>query len=1061
MLEYKCNLSCKLQSRDNFYSTNMTPRLSFSSFSSFHLCLLVVLALFRSCSSKQNSEHVLCIDAERQALLRFKHGLTDETHRLASWVAENKDCCNWYGITCDNSTGHVHRVHLPGHGGHCPAYSASYFTEKEYTDASKQRLKGDISRSLLDLKQLKHLDLSCNDFRGIQVPKFIGSLQNLKYLNLSNSKFGGTIPPQLGNLSNLNVLCLGSFHEFNEESTSMMNMQWLSGLGMLHHLDMSGVDLSEAVDWLQVINTLPSLVELHLSSCALSDIHPYVHRLNLTSLSLLDLSGNYFYISAPPQWISSMTSLVSLDLSMGFLGPLPSFRNLTSLEFLYLNGNNLMNSSLVLEELSNSNLISLGISSCGISSTLIDSLHNLTSLLSLDLSYNQLTRIIPKSLGNLCNVREIDLSWNSFGNITLTYLLKSFLECKSPALESLSLRGNYIDSIIPLTIGQLSLLRRLDISLNQVSGPIPYSMGRLSSLEVLDLSDNRINGSLPNWIGRLSSLKELILSNNQLDGNLPDSLGQISKLNSLGFSNNSLTGVVTESHFAKLVSLNYLDGAGNNLTFRPQVESWIPAFQLRELYLNSWVLGPDFPLWLQSQKKLTELDISNTHISSPMPESFFDSFPNLAYLDMSENRIQGNITLLVIPATLEEVNLSFNELLGSLQHLLCSNGVTKIKFLNLGNNNLSGVIRDCWEKWPSLGVLNLENNNLSGEIPRTLGSIDSLEFLSMRGNKISGRLPSSLMKLMKLKVLQLGRNELTGRIPTWIGTKLTLLRLLNLRANNLDGSISHEICYLNDVQILDLAHNNLDGNIPSCFNNFSILSGIEATPSDLFAFNFGRGPAYTIIGDSLVIKGREDTYNTILGLVMLLDLSSNNLVGHIPSELTSLTELRSLNLSRNHLTGRIPEKIGGMKSLESFDLSLNNLYGELPISLSMLNFLSSFNVSNNNFSGRIPTSTQLQSMKESSFLGNKLCGAPLTQNKGCVPRTSTTNTSQEEKEDGGGDWGLIISIVVGFVTGFWIILGPLIVKRSWRIAYFNFLSRLSYMVYNVTRKYCCHMFSKL
>ncbi|KAF5808295.1 putative leucine-rich repeat-containing, plant-type, leucine-rich repeat domain superfamily [Helianthus annuus] len=193
----------------------MTTRLSFSSFSSCHLCLLVVLALFRSCSSKQNSEPVLCIDAERQALLRFKHGLTDETHRLASWVAENKDCCNWYGITCDNSTGHVHRVHLPGHGGHCPAYSVSYFTEKEYTDASKQRLKGDISRSLLDLKQLKHLDLSCNDFRGIQVPKFIGSLQNLKYLNLSNSKFGGTIPPQLGNLSNLNVLCLGSFHEFN------------------------------------------------------------------------------------------------------------------------------------------------------------------------------------------------------------------------------------------------------------------------------------------------------------------------------------------------------------------------------------------------------------------------------------------------------------------------------------------------------------------------------------------------------------------------------------------------------------------------------------------------------------------------------------------------------------------------------------------------------------------------------------------------------------------------------------------------------------------------------
>ncbi|KAF5808412.1 putative leucine-rich repeat-containing, plant-type, leucine-rich repeat domain superfamily [Helianthus annuus] len=115
-----------------------------SSYSCFHLFLLVVLALFRLCSSNQNSH---CNDVERQALLQFKHGLTDESRRLTSWVAENKDCCTWAGIACNNSTGHVHRVHLPGLDG--------------------MTLKGDISQSLLGLKQLKHLDLSCNDFGGI------------------------------------------------------------------------------------------------------------------------------------------------------------------------------------------------------------------------------------------------------------------------------------------------------------------------------------------------------------------------------------------------------------------------------------------------------------------------------------------------------------------------------------------------------------------------------------------------------------------------------------------------------------------------------------------------------------------------------------------------------------------------------------------------------------------------------------------------------------------------------------------------------------------------------
>ncbi|KAJ0558782.1 putative non-specific serine/threonine protein kinase [Helianthus annuus] len=71
-----------------------------------------------------------------------------------------------------------------------------------------------------------------------------------------------------------------------------------------------------------------------------------------------------------------------------------------------------------------------------------------------------------------------------------------------------------------------------------------------------------------------------------------------------------------------------------------------------------------------------------------------------------------------------------------------------------------------------------------------------------------------------------------------------------------------------------------------------------------------------------------------------------------------------------------------MKSLESFDLSVNNLSGELPTSLSGLNFLGTFNVSYNNLIGRIPTGTQIQSFNESSFIGNKLCGAPLSND--CV-----------------------------------------------------------------------------
>ncbi|PWA44300.1 leucine-rich repeat protein [Artemisia annua] len=1010
----------------------MSACSSFSHYTRCYLCLLAVVALFHLCLCSPNFDDVLCMEGERQALLEFKEGLIDEADRLASW--------------------------------------------------------------------LRHLDLSCNAFGWMEVPKFIGSLENIKHLNLSYSEFSGTIPPQLGNLSQLNVLSLG-------ESGELMNMRWLSSLHQLHHLDLSGADLSKH-DWLEVINTLPSLVELHLSSCQLVDMHHHVSSLNITSLSLLDLSFNNFN-SSLPLWIFSITSLVSLDLTLcNFHGPIPSsFRNLTSLQVLHVSENDFMNSSLVFEELSNSNLISLDIRSCGVSSSVLDSLHNLTSLLNLYISDNQLTMTPPKSLCNFCNLKEVDFSHNHyFQSISLTYLLESFLECKTPALESLvlsslglsgqlpsqlgllsSLRALYLSSNLisgqlPNSIGMLSFLRTLDLSYNLISGHIPFSIGQLSLLEVLFLQDNNLNGSLPDSIGRLSSLKELHLSYNQLEGSLPNSLSELSNLEEFYFFSNSLTGVVTETHFAKLFNLKYLYGGGNNLTLRLRHANWIPPFQLQRLNLNSWRLGPQFPLWLQSQNVSDPINkpnpikkmiiINNNGTNPPPSKSIVDphllpsptrSLPNLCHVDMSYNHIQG--TLSSFPERLRSLDLRSNDFSGklphlsdmppvlldlsnnyfegSLHHMLCPYKGDGMRVLNLGNNRLSGVIPECWENWTWLIVLNLENNNLSGGIPRTLSSLYNLKSLNMHGNKLSGRLPDSLLNLTNLKILQLGGNELVGSIPTWLGTKLSFLTLVNLRSNKFDGNVPTEICYLAYIQILDLADNNLVGNIPRCFNNFSVFSGKQNASDGSFWYRSVVVPEIVTASDSLVMKGREDTYSTILPLVLLLDLSNNNLSGPIPSELTALTKLKTLNLSRNHLTGTIPEKIGDMKSLETCDISRNKLFGELPLR-------------------RVPSGTQLQSFDESSFFGNQLCGAPLADR--CI-EVERPGTKDHEKDDGShgaesADWGLVISMVLGFIFGFWVIVAPLIVSKSWRIGYFRLLSKLRYMVYDVIHKYCFNIFTK-
>jgi Leucine-rich repeat (LRR) protein len=121
----------------------------------------------------------------------------------------------------------------------------------------------------------------------------------------------------------------------------------------------------------------------------------------------------------------------------------------------------------------------------------------------------------------------------------------------------------------------------------------------------------------------------------------------------------------------------------------------------------------------------------------------------------------------------------------------------------------------------------------------------------------------------------------------------------------------------------------------------------------------------------LVSKGREYLYDdSILYLVHSIDLSSNNLSGEIPDNITSLTRLLNMNLSMNHLTGRIPEKIGNLHMLESLDLSWNELSGPIPESLSSLNFLSHLNLSFNNLSGKFQLGINFKHLM--TFLSTKV-----------------------------------------------------------------------------------------
>ncbi|KAL1560861.1 uracil phosphoribosyltransferase [Salvia divinorum] len=125
-----------------------------------------------------------------------------------------------------------------------------------------------------------------------------------------------------------------------------------------------------------------------------------------------------------------------------------------------------------------------------------------------------------------------------------------------------------------------------------------------------------------------------------------------------------------------------------------------------------------------------------------------------------------------------------------------------------------------------------------------------------------------------------------------------------------------------------------------------------------------------------------------------------------------------------------------MEMLECLDLSKNQLSGKIPASLAQLQYLAVLDLSNNSLSGKIPTSTQLQSINATAYAENKgLCGLPLALCPEHILKPSTTNLEKDSNFSFMQEVG--ISMGFGFIFGFWGVVGTFILKKSWRIAFFN------------------------
>ncbi|PQP97522.1 LRR receptor-like serine/threonine-protein kinase GSO1 [Prunus yedoensis var. nudiflora] len=933
-----------------------------------------------------------CIDEERRALFAFKQNLTDPSGRLSSWVGQA--CCKWKGISCNNITGHVEKIDLQN----TYTYTLSVF-DGEWDEMENSSLGGEINPSLLSLKLLSHLDLSMNDFQGIPIPTFFGQLKSLRYLNLSYASFGGEIPAHLGNLSDLNYLDLSEESYYSSLELPFNSLNGLSNLSSLKYLNLEGVNLSNTgVSLVIVLNKFPSLLELHLPACQIKSLPISLGNVNFTSLLTLDMSYNDLKFPFP-EWFFNLSSLRKLYLSSNFLGgPVPS-------EF-----------------------------------------QSLKSLQALDLSFNDLLGQIPKFLGNFCNLKTLNLANNQFEG-GIQELLGGLSSCPNSELESLDLSSNNLKSQLPASIGMLHNLKYLKLYINDMSGSIPESLGQLAELVHLDLSFNP-------W-----------------------------------------KGFLTEAHFINLTRLEYIalgrvDPYPNMsipLSFKVSY-NWVPPFMLHTINIGNCKVGPAFGSWLQSQTDLVFVKLRATGISDSIPEDWFMKissqvkyldlsynqihgklplqlkFPNAVLLDLSHNQFDGPIPLWSgdnvvrfkletnsfsgpIPLNLdqkfpklESLYLAENHLNGTIPTSICN--MKHLLVLSLRNNKLSGEFPQAWSLLTKIMILDVAYNNLSGNLPSSMGASGTLFLLKMNNNNFEGEIPFSLQTCTSLRNIDLGDNRFTGEIPPWIGSTAFSVSTLRLRSNFLSGHIPQQLCNLGYLHILDLAHNSFSGTIPKCLNN---LTGLRIFNDSFYNIYLEYDQQTT------VMRGRELQLNTSLAYVKSIDLSSNRFVGEIPQEICSLVLLRNLNLSMNQFSGSIPSKIGNLSQLDTLLISHSTkLSGQIPQSLSSLTFLSNLNLSYNNLSGEIPLGNQLQALPDSSiYEGNSfLCGFPLST-KCSKDDTSTPKDpiDNNDNRDGNEKLWFYMSMALGFIVGFWVVCGTLIVKKSWRYAYFQWFDDIKEKIY--------------
>ena len=292
----------------------------------------------------------------------------------------------------------------------------------------KMELSGTIPDEIGNLTELKQLGLKSNNFNG-GIPESIGKLTNLTQLSLGDNMLNGSLPESLGNLSKLILL------------------------------DVANNNLEDSIS--STIKNLSGLHTFLLNSNNFSGSIP----LSLCEIGNLDVSNNQFCESQP--------YCIDTPELMGY----QSCECSTNEEV--INGYCYSQTDLIIlrEIISNADSINmnLDIDSSGI--------------------------VDPLELGiqkwNSGRLKQLNCYWEA---------------------ENCNLSGSITEEIV-----NLDSLTFLDVQQNNLTGDISETIGNLTNLNYLNISDNQLRGNFPdNFCAENFNLMEIVVTNNKLCPCYPD-----------------------------------------------------------------------------------------------------------------------------------------------------------------------------------------------------------------------------------------------------------------------------------------------------------------------------------------------------------------------------------------------------------------------------------------------------------------------------------------------------------------------------------------------------------